>query len=169
MRLKERIAVVTGSARGIGRAIAEAMVAEGARVVISDRDAAAGEETARALGSAAVAIACDVAVPDQVERLFAETVERLGRIDILVNNAGVGTPRLFVDTPLDEWERVLRINLTGAFLCGQHAVRQMMPQRSGRVVNIVSLSGQKGGVGRSAYGASKAGLAGCGKRVVLEA
>jgi NAD(P)-dependent dehydrogenase (short-subunit alcohol dehydrogenase family) len=158
MKLKDRVAVVTGSGRGIGRATVEAMAAEGARVVVSDRDAAAGEETARAIGAAAIAIPCDVALPDQVERLFAQTVERLGRIDILVNNAGVGTPRLFVDTPLDEWERVIRINLTGAFLCGQHAVRQMMAQRSGRVVNIVSLSGQKGGVGRSAYGASKAGL-----------
>jgi NAD(P)-dependent dehydrogenase (short-subunit alcohol dehydrogenase family) len=158
MKLKDRVAVVTGSARGIGRAIAEALVAEGATVVITDRDASAAEATALAIGEAAIAVPCDVAVPDQIASLFAETLRRFGRIDILVNNAGVGAATLFVDATLDEFERILRINLTGAFLCGQHAVRQMMKQRYGRVVNIVSLSGQKGGIGRTSYGASKAGL-----------
>jgi NAD(P)-dependent dehydrogenase (short-subunit alcohol dehydrogenase family) len=168
MKLKDRVAVVTGSARGIGRAIAEALVAEGATVVITDRDASAAEATALAIGGAAIAVPCDVALPEQIDALFAETLRRLGRIDILVNNAGVGAATLFVDATLDEFERILRINLTGAFLCGQHAVRQMMRQGYGRVINIVSLSGQKGGIGRTSYGASKAGLEALTKIMAVE-
>ena len=158
MKLNNRLALVTGSARGIGRAIAERMAAEGAQVVISDRDAAEAEATAQAIGPRALAIACDVADPAQVEALFATLAAGPDQLDILVNNAGIGTTRLLVDTPLEEWERTLRVNLTGAFLCSQQAARLMMRQRRGRIINIVSLSGQKGGVGRAAYGASKAGL-----------
>ena len=158
MKLQDRVALVTGSARGIGRAIAERLAAEGARVVVSDRDAAAATATAHAIGPSAVAIACDVSAPTEIEALFAAIADRLGRLDVLVNNAGIGAVRLLVDTTLEEWERIIRINLTGAFLCSQQAARLMMHQRYGRIVNIVSLSGQKGGVGRAAYGASKAGL-----------
>lgn len=158
MKLDNRIALITGAARGIGRAIAERMAAEGAQVVVSDRDEAAAAATAAAIGPRAVALACDVADPAQIATLFAAVVERLGRLHILVNNAGIGATRLLVDTTLEEWERTIRINLTGAFLCSQLAARQMMRQQGGRIINIVSLSGQKGGVGRSAYGASKAGL-----------
>ena len=157
-KLQDRVALVTGSARGIGRAIAERMAAEGARVVISDRDVAAAQLTAHAIGPAAVAVACDVSDPAQITALFADIDRQFGRLDILVNNAGIGAVRLLLDTSLEEWERTIRINLTGAFLCSQQAARQMMRQHGGRIINIVSLSGQKGGVGRSAYGASKAGL-----------
>jgi 3-oxoacyl-[acyl-carrier protein] reductase len=158
MKLNKRVALVTGSARGIGRAIAERMAAEGAKVIISDRDASEAEATAQSIGPHAIPVTCDVADPAQIEALFDTIIERLGRLDILVNNAGIGATRLLVDTTLEEWERTIRINLTGAFLCSQQAARQMMRQRSGRIINIVSLSGQKGGIGRSAYGASKAGL-----------
>ncbi len=158
MRLDNRVALVTGAARGIGRAIAERMATEGALVVISDRDGAAAAATAQAIGPRALALACDVADPAAVAALFAATVERLGRLDILVNNAGIGATRLLVDTTLEEWERTLRVNLTGAFLCSQQAARRMMREGGGRIINIVSVSGQKGGVGRSAYGAAKAGL-----------
>jgi NAD(P)-dependent dehydrogenase (short-subunit alcohol dehydrogenase family) len=168
MKLKDRVAVVTGSARGIGRAIAEAFATEGATVVITDRDASAAQATAQAIGEAAIAVPCDVAVPEQVDALFAETLRKLGRIDILVNNAGVGAATLFVDTTLGEFERIMRINLTGAFLCGQQAVRQMTRQGFGRVINIVSLSGQKGGIGRTSYGASKAGLEALTKIMAVE-
>jgi len=156
MRLQDRVALVTGAGRGIGRAIAEKMAAQGARVVVADRDEAAAKATATALG--AVAMFADIGDPHAVEALFAAVVQQFGRIDILVNNAGVGITKRVVDTSLAEWERVIRINLTGSFLCCQQAARQMMQQRSGRIVNIVSLSGQRGGVGRGAYGASKAGL-----------
>ena len=159
MKLKDQVAVITGSARGIGRAIAEAMAAAGARVVISDRDGEAAARTAGQIGDAAIAVTADVAEPAQVEALFAQAARVLGRVDILVNNAGIGAPRLLLDLELEEWERIIKVNLTGAMLCSQQAARRMIAQGTGgKIVNIVSLSGQKGGVGRAAYGASKAGL-----------
>ena len=169
MRLKDKVAIVTGSARGIGRAIAEEMAREGARVVITDRDTEEARKTAGEIGDAAIAIEADVSRPEMVEALFRDTVERFGRIDILVNNAGIGAARLVVDIELEEWERIIRINLTGAFLCSQQAARLMIKQgHGGKIVNIVSLSGQKGGVGRSAYGASKAGLEVLNKIMAVE-
>lgn len=169
MRLQNKVALVTGSARGIGRAIAEAMAREGARVVISDRDADEARKTAAAIGGSALAITADVSRQDEIEALFRQTVEAFGRIDILVNNAGIGATRLVVDIALDEWERIIRINLTGAFLCSQQAARLMIAKgEGGKIINIVSLSGQKGGVGRSAYGASKAGLEVLNKIMAVE-
>lgn len=169
MKLNNKIAIVTGSARGIGRAIAEAMASEGARVVITDRDGAEAAKTAREIGDAAVAITADVSKPEDIEALFEQAVKAFGRVDILVNNAGIGAARLVVDIDLEEWERIIRINLTGAFLCSQQAARRMIAQGTGgKIVNIVSLSGQKGGVGRSAYGASKAGLEVLNKIMAVE-
>lgn len=169
MKLNAKVAIITGSARGIGRAIAEAMAGEGARVVITDRDGEETRRTAREIGDAAIAIEADVSKPDQILSLFQEAVERLGRVDILVNNAGIGAARLVVDIELEEWERILRINLTGAFLCSQQTARLMIKQGTGgKIINIVSLSGQKGGVGRSAYGASKAGLEVLNKIMAVE-
>ena len=159
MKLEDKVAVITGSARGIGCAIAEAMAAAGARVVITDRDGEAAAKTAQRIGDAAIAVTADVSEPAQIEALFAEAERAFGRIDILVNNAGIGAPRLVLDIGLEEWERTIRINLTGSMLCSQQAARRMIAQGTGgKIVNIVSLSGQKGGVGRGAYGASKAGL-----------
>lgn len=169
MKLKDKVALVTGSARGIGRAIAEAMAREGAKVVIMDRDAAEARRTAQEIGETAFAITADVSKPKEIESLFQDAVDHFGGLDILVNNAGIGATRLVVDIELEEWERILRINLTGAFLCSQQAARRMMGQGTGgRIVNIVSLSGQKGGVGRSAYGASKAGLEVLNKIMAVE-
>jgi NAD(P)-dependent dehydrogenase (short-subunit alcohol dehydrogenase family) len=156
MRLEDRVAIVTGSARGIGRAIAEKMAAEGARVVVADREELLAQQTAAELNATPMRV--DIGDPQSVEQLFAAVEKQFGRLDILVNNAGIGITKLVVDTPLEDWERVIRVNLTGPFLCCQHAARQMMRQKSGRIVNIVSLSGQRGGVGRGAYGCSKAGL-----------
>ncbi len=169
MKLNNKVAIVTGSARGIGRAIAEAMASQGARVVITDRDGAEAIKTAREIGDAAIAITADVSKPEDIEALFDQTVKAFGRVDILVNNAGIGAARLVVDIGLEEWERIIRINLTGAFLCSQQAARRMIAQGTGgKIVNIVSLSGQKGGVGRSAYGASKAGLEVLNKIMAVE-
>ena len=100
----------------------------------------------------------DVAEPSGGQKLVDACVREFGRVDILVNNAGLGINRRFVDFPLEEWERVIRVNLTGGFLCAQAAARRMMQQKRGKIINIVSLSGQRGGIGRAAYGASKAGL-----------
>jgi NAD(P)-dependent dehydrogenase (short-subunit alcohol dehydrogenase family) len=161
MRLKERTAVVTGAAQGIGKAIAAAFVEEGASVLIGDINGERAAQTAAELAAGArpvKAVKVDVADPAGGETLVAHCVREFGRIDILVNNAGIGINKRTLDFQLDEWERVLRINLTGAFLCAQAAARRMVGQRYGKIINICSLSGQRGGIGRAAYGASKAGL-----------
>ena len=161
MRLKGEAAIVTGAAQGIGRAIATAFLNEGARVLIGDL---AGDRAAKAAaelgagGREVKAIQVDVAEPSGGQKLVDACVREFGRVDILVNNAGLGINRRFVDFPLEEWERVIRVNLTGGFLCAQAAARRMMQQKRGKIINIVSLSGQRGGIGRAAYGASKAGL-----------
>ncbi len=156
MKLDGRIAVVTGAGRGIGRAIAEAFAAEGAKVVVADRDFDVAEEVAQEIGG--LAVRCDISVDADVAALTQAALERFGRIDILVNNAGIGATTLFLESTREEFERVVRINLTGTFLVGQSIARVMAAQHYGRIINIASLSGQKGGVGRSAYGASKAGV-----------
>ncbi|HUF20090.1 MAG TPA: 3-oxoacyl-ACP reductase family protein [Burkholderiales bacterium] len=161
MRLKERTAVVTGAAQGIGKAIAAAFVEEGASVLIGDVNGERAVQTAAELATGArrvKAVEVDVADPAGGETLAAHCVREFGRIDILVNNAGIGISKRTLDFALDEWERVIRINLTGAFLCSQAAGRRMVEQGYGKIINICSLSGQRGGIGRAAYGASKAGL-----------
>lgn len=161
MRLQERAAIITGAAQGIGKAIATAFVGEGARVVIGDINGERAQQTATELdagGRTIVAIRVDVAETGSGQKLVDCCLREFGRVDILVNNAGIGINKRALDFPLDEWERVIRINLTGAFLCAQAAARQMVQQRYGKIINICSLSGQRGGIGRAAYGVSKAGL-----------
>ncbi len=161
MRLKDRAAIVTGGAQGIGKAIVAAFVAEGARVLIADRNGERAAETAAELGAGGEgvkSVEADVALPDTGTQMVDHCVRAFGRVDILVNNAGIGVNARTVDFRLEDWERVLRVNLTGAFLCAQAAARAMIGQKSGKIINIVSLSGQRGGIGRAAYGASKAGL-----------
>jgi 3-oxoacyl-[acyl-carrier protein] reductase len=173
MRLDGRVALVTGSGQGIGQAIATLFAEHGATAVFSDvvhgRAHEAAEAVARS-GHQAEALHLDVADPGSVSAAFAGIAERHGRLDILVNNAGIGINAPFVDFRLEDFEFSLKVNLTGAFLCGQAAARQMLAQRPmtqhtgapgerrGKIINIVSLSGQRGGMGRSGYGASKAGL-----------
>jgi NAD(P)-dependent dehydrogenase (short-subunit alcohol dehydrogenase family) len=169
MTLGGKVAVITGSARGIGCAIAEAMAKHGAKVVVTDRDGEEATRTAARIGDSAIAVRADVSQLPDIEVLFEQTAARLGRVDILVNNAGIGVPRLVLDIGLEEWERIIRVNLTGALLCSQQAARRMIAQgEGGKIINIVSLSGQKGGVGRSAYGASKAGLEVLNKIMAVE-
>jgi 3-oxoacyl-[acyl-carrier protein] reductase len=159
--LANKVALVTGSGRGIGREIARSFAAEGAHVVVADldrtgADAAAAQITAA--GGEARAVCVDVADPAQVEDALHDTMTHFGRLDILVNNAGVALNKPFLTTTLGEWERQLRVNLTGTFLCAQAAARAMVTQRSGCIVNLASISGQRGGIGRAAYGSSKAGV-----------
>jgi 3-oxoacyl-[acyl-carrier protein] reductase len=161
MRLANKVALVTGSGRGIGREIARCFAAEGARVVVADLDRAGAETVAAqitAAGGDARAVFVDVADPAQVEETVREAVAHYGRLDILVNNAGVALNKPFLTTTLAEWERQLRVNLTGTFLCAQAAARAMVPRRAGCVVNVASISGQRGGLGRAAYGSAKAGV-----------
>ena len=161
MRLSGRVATVTGSGRGMGEAIARAFAREGAAVIVNDIDLAGAErvaESIRAGGGRADAIRVDVGEEADAERLAQTALDVFGGLDIHINNAGIGQTRLFTETTRADFERILRVNLIGAFLCGQAAVRAMLPRGYGRIINIASLSGQRGGVGRSAYGASKAGL-----------
>ena len=161
MRLKGKIAIVTGGARGIGRSIATRFAAEGASVIIADVDRDQAVRTVAELGgnrASVWSIPVDVTEPLEVKSLMQQTVTEFGRLDILVNNAGVGSCKPFLDTTLEEWERDLRVNLTGTFLCAQAAAREMLKHGGGHIVNIASISGQRGGVGRAAYGASKAGV-----------
>ena len=161
MRLRDDVAIVTGAARGIGNSIAVALAAEGARVVVADLDGhgarRAADEIVR-LGGEAWSFPVDIADSALVQTLIDETQSRYGRLDILVNNAGVGLNKPFLATTLEEWDRQLRVNLTGTFLCGQAAGRAMVARGGGSIVNIASISGQRGGQGRAAYGAAKAGV-----------
>ncbi len=161
MRLENDVAIVTGAGRGIGTAIARRLAAEGARVVVADLDETSARRLADELcakGSQAVAVAVDVGEPQQVQQLIGQTLSRFGQLDVLVNNAGIGLNRPFLETALEEWELQLRVNLTGTFLCGQAAARAMLKSGGGRIVNVASISGQRGGQGRAAYGAAKAGV-----------
>jgi 3-oxoacyl-[acyl-carrier protein] reductase len=161
MALANKIALVTGAGRGIGREIARRLAREGASLAVVDVDGSAADRVAEEIrrdGCAASSFQTDISDPAQVDALMAAAVAGFGRLDILVNNAGIGHAKPFLDIPLNEWEEVLRVNLTGTFLCAQAAARVMARQGAGRVVNVGSISGERGGTGRAAYGASKAGV-----------
>jgi NAD(P)-dependent dehydrogenase (short-subunit alcohol dehydrogenase family) len=167
MRLKEKVAIITGGGKGIGRAISSAFASEGASVVMAARTRSRLEEAAeeiRAQGGTARAIQTDITDEKQIERMVAETIQAYGRIDILVNNSGIAGPTArVVDLDLDEWNEVLAIDLTGGMLCAKHVLKHMIPQKSGVIINIVSEGGRSGD-GRSGYPmrspycCSKAGL-----------
>lgn len=161
MRLKGQTAVVTGAGQGIGKAIATAFLDQGARVVIGELVGERAVRSAAEIGGAGREVRSfqvDITEQSGAQALIDYCVGEFGRLDILVNNAGVGINKRVVEVELAEWEHVLRVNLTGAFLCAQAAARQMITQKHGKIINIASLSGQRGGIGRGAYGASKAGL-----------
>lgn len=160
-RLLGKVAVVTGSGRGIGREIALALARESATLVVADIN----EEMARVVteeiisgGGRALAAAVDITDAVQVSRLVHRALETYSRIDILVNNAGIGHAKDFLSITLEEWDKVLKVNLTGQFLCAQAVARVMAGQGGGRIVNVASISGERGGTGRAAYGAAKAGV-----------
>ena len=157
--LNGRSAVVTGGAQGFGKAITERFVASGARVAIWDHDHALAEKTAKAIGPAVTAIKVDVTDLAAVEKACDATLAAFGKIDILVNNAGIaGVNKTVWETDLDEWRKVLRINLDGPFICCKAVVPAMLKQKYGRIVNIASIAGKEGNPNASHYSASKAGL-----------
>lgn len=158
-RLEGKVALVTGGARGIGLAIARALRSEGAVPVIADINEQGAREALAGLDAPdGMALSVDVADQASVTGLVDAIVARHGRLDILVNNAGIGGNTPFLDITAEAWNRTIAINLTGAFFVAQACARVMSTQRSGKIVNIASLSGQRGGHGRGAYGAAKAGL-----------
>ncbi|MBL8704481.1 MAG: SDR family oxidoreductase [Rhodospirillales bacterium] len=138
MRLKDKVAVVTGAAGGIGRAIAERFAAEGAKVVVADIDEKAGQATTQAIGKGAIFVKADTGARKDAEALVAAAVKAHGRLDILVNNAGIVHSADFLDVTEEDFDRVLRVNLKGYFLCGQAAARQMVKQGGGG--NIINMS-----------------------------
>jgi len=163
MTLENKICIVTGASTGIGRAIATKFVKEGAKVVIDyvGKSDPANELVAALamIGGHAVAVAADVSDPEQVAMLFDETIKTFGGVDVLVNNAGVEKKMPFVDTPDEDWENVIAINLTGPFLCSRRAAKEMIAQgRGGRIINISSVHEDLAMPTNAPYCAAKGGL-----------
>jgi 2-dehydro-3-deoxy-L-rhamnonate dehydrogenase (NAD+) len=166
--LDGRVAIVTGAARGIGRAIAERFAASGARVAIWDVDGAAARAAAQEIAGA-IDLACDVTEPATIDAALAATEARLGAPDILVNNAGISGPNLPLDEyPAAEWRRVVEIDLVGVFNCCRAVVPVMRRRDYGRIVNIASIAGKDGNPNASAYSAAKAGVIGLTKSLGKE-
>src|SRR5579864_6638771 len=169
--LKDKVALVTGASQGIGRDTALALVEAGAKVAVAARN----EERLSALvaeitnaGGTAFAVKMDVADAEQVKAGFKQVLERFGRLDILVNNAAITRDGLAMRMKPDDWEAVLRTNLTGAHLCIQQALPPMMKARAGRIINISSVVAQSGNAGQANYVAAKAGLIGLTKAIAIE-
>ncbi|HOP06501.1 MAG TPA: 3-oxoacyl-[acyl-carrier-protein] reductase [candidate division Zixibacteria bacterium] len=168
MDFKDKVAIVTGSARGIGRKIAEKLASLGARVVISDIDQSTVETVANEIGGSAIGIKANVTQVDDVTALFERVMEKFSRVDIVVNNAGITRDGLMIRMDPKDWELVLDINLKGSFLVTKTAAKIMMKQRYGRIVNISSIVGLIGNVGQTNYSASKAGLIGLTRSAARE-
>ncbi|MEK6754901.1 MAG: SDR family NAD(P)-dependent oxidoreductase [Bacteroidota bacterium] len=173
MMQKGDVVFVTGGGRGIGRAVAFALGKEGARVVACSRTLSDVEEVANQIineGGEALALKCDVADPEQVEKAFQQAVTRFGPIDILVNNAGVGTvaPYEVADYQIAEWDRIVNVNLRGTFLCCRAVLPSMRERRRGTIINVVSITGVKSAPYVSPYGTSKFGEIGLTQALLAE-
>lgn len=166
--LTGKVALVTGSTRGIGLAIARAFHDAGAKVAIVGRDAERARAVAAEVGARAAGVGCDVAVGEQVEAALAAAEAALGPLDILVNNAGLTRDNILLRLTEEDWDAVLDANLKGAFHTTRAAVKGMMKRRSGRIINVTSIVGLSGNKGQANYAASKAGLIGFTKSVAKE-
>lgn len=170
--LSDRVVIVTGASRGIGKVTALALAAQGAKVVINYASSqSAALEVVEAIiqaGGEAVAIEANVAIESQVEHLIKQTLDTWGRIDVLVNNAGITRDTLLLRMKLEDWQAVIDLNLTGVFLCTRAVSKIMLKQRSGRIINITSVAGQMGNPGQANYSAAKAGVIGFTKSVAKE-
>jgi len=174
MKLKDRVAIITGGGTGIGKAISLAFAKEGAKVVVAARTLPRLEEMAEAIeakGGKAKAIQTDIADHEQVKRMVAQTIDEFGQVDILVNNAARGTFNNadVADMSPEEWHETLLINLTGAMFCSKEVLKDMIPRRSGNIVNVSSVAGMSGVPRESPYAASKWGLIGLTESLAIEA
>jgi 3-oxoacyl-[acyl-carrier protein] reductase len=162
VRLKDKVALVTGSSRGVGRAIALAYAKEGASVVVNySTNKAAGEEVVKEIqdqGGRAILVKADVANSAEAEALVKSGIEEFGDLDILVNNAGFTRPAMLLKMSEEQWDQVLDIHLKGAFLCTQHAAQHMKEQNKGKIINVTSVAGIVGTVGQINYASAKGGL-----------
>jgi 3-oxoacyl-[acyl-carrier protein] reductase len=171
MELKDKVALVTGGAQGIGRTISEELARAGAHVVLGDVNLEGAQATAEAInisGGSASAVKIDVSNATEVREVFDFIIKDKKPVDILVNNAGITRDGLMVRMKESDWDLVLDINLKGSFLCSQQAAKQMMKQKSGAIVNIASIVGVMGNFGQANYSASKAGVIGLTKTLARE-
>ncbi|MDE2728338.1 MAG: 3-oxoacyl-[acyl-carrier-protein] reductase [Gemmatimonadota bacterium] len=169
--LQDKVTIVTGGAQGIGSAVAERFAAEGARIVLTSRDGAKAQEAADALnrqGGDARGVSLSIDDRDSVKSLVDTVVEDYGSIDVLINNAATVRDTLLMRMKQDDWDEVIHVNLGGVFACTQAVIRQMMRQRSGRIINMTSIVGLTGNPGQANYAASKAGIIGFTKSVAKE-
>lgn len=172
MRLKDRVAIITGGARGIGKKISQAFLEEGAFVYIFDVNEEEGARTVDEFQSAydnkVNFFKVDITDEKGVEQSIKKIIEAKGRIDILVNNAGITRDNLILRMSLKDWKKVIDINLTGAFICSKHTVKYMVKNRSGKIINISSIVGIHGNAGQSNYSSAKAGIIGLTKTLARE-
>ncbi len=170
MDLTDKVAVVTGAGRGIGRAVALSLAQAGARVVVNSTGQTAASVAAeiKAAGGQGVAVVADIRSPLEATRLVEATLAEYDRLDILVNNAGINRDRLVMRMSDEEWGDVLRVNLTGVFLCTRAVLKAMMKQRWGRIINMTSVVGLTGNAGQANYAAAKAGIIGFTRSVARE-
>ncbi|PHM08821.1 3-oxoacyl-[acyl-carrier-protein] reductase [Nostoc sp. 'Peltigera malacea cyanobiont' DB3992] len=170
--LQDKVAIVTGASRGIGRAIAIELASQGAIAVVNYASSSAAAEAVvteiTAAGGEAIAIQADVSKSDQVDALVKSVMEKFSRVDILVNNAGITRDNLLLRLKTEDWQAVIDLNLTGVFLCTRAISKIMLKQRSGRIINITSVAGLMGNPGQSNYSAAKAGVIGFTKSVAKE-
>ncbi|ASC70273.1 3-oxoacyl-[acyl-carrier-protein] reductase [Halomicronema hongdechloris C2206] len=170
--LQDQVAIITGASRGIGRAVAQTLAAEGAKVVVNyARSGDAAEAVVAQIhqqGGEGIALQADVSQTDQVDTLIQTTLDKWGRIDVLINNAGITRDTLLLRMKPADWQAVIDLNLTGVFLCTRAVAKLMLKQRQGRIVNIASVAGQMGNPGQANYSAAKAGVIGFTKTVAKE-
>ncbi|NIS37823.1 3-oxoacyl-[acyl-carrier-protein] reductase [Candidatus Saccharibacteria bacterium] len=171
MNLKNKVVVITGSTKGIGKEIALEFARNEAKVVVSGRNEDRAKQVCEDIetsGGTAIYVVADVSHPQEASHLMATSIKEFERIDVLVNNAGITKDNLLMRMSEDDWDQVLNINLKGAFHCIKFVTRQMMKQRSGRIINITSVVGQMGNAGQANYAAAKAGIIGLTKSVARE-